>query len=86
MGISGQTIWRQTGNFLRKQKIIRKITYYESGLRVSGNQSELLEKISAKILTLFVLKSEVCHLASLKIEKTEILIVMNIMLDLLPFI
>ena len=32
MGISGQTIWRQTGNFLRKQKIIRKITYYESGL------------------------------------------------------
>ena len=33
MGISGQTIWRQTGNFLRKQKIIRKITYYESGFR-----------------------------------------------------
>ena len=32
MGISGQTIWRQTGNFLRKQKIIRKITYYEPGL------------------------------------------------------
>ena len=34
MGISGQTIWRQTGNFLRKQKIIRKITYYESGISV----------------------------------------------------
>ena len=33
MGISGQTIWRQTGNFLRKQKIIRKITYYEPGFR-----------------------------------------------------
>ena len=32
MGISGQTIWRQTGNFLRKQNIIRKITYYEPGL------------------------------------------------------
>ena len=29
MGISGQTIWHKTGNFLRKQKIIRKITYYE---------------------------------------------------------
>ena len=55
-------------------------------LRVSGRQSELLEKISTKILTKFVLQSEVCHLASLKIEKTEILIVMNIMLDLLPFI
>ena len=36
MGISGQIIWRQTGNFLRKQKIIRKITYYESGLQ--GNK------------------------------------------------
>ena len=32
MGISGQTIWRQTGNFLLTQKIIRKITYYEPGL------------------------------------------------------
>ena len=35
MGISGQTIWRQTGNFLRKQKIIRKITYYEPGFSMS---------------------------------------------------
>ena len=34
MGISGQTIWRQTGNFLRKQKIIRKMTYYESGFTI----------------------------------------------------
>ena len=33
MGISGQTIWRQTGNFLLTQKIIRKITYYEPGFR-----------------------------------------------------
>ena len=31
MWICGQTIWRQAGNFLRKQKIIRKITYYEPG-------------------------------------------------------
>ena len=40
MGISGQTIWRQTGNFLRKQKIIRKITYYESGLKLPKSCSD----------------------------------------------
>ena len=35
MGISGQTIWRQIGNFLRKQKIIRKITYCGPGFTES---------------------------------------------------
>ena len=45
MGISGQTIWRQAGNFLRKQKIIRKITYYESGFTpLSQNNSVEISK------------------------------------------
>ena len=53
MGISGQTIWRQTGNFLRKQKIIRKITYYESGyrqqLRLLNTKHKVKEKIENRI-------------------------------------
>ena len=44
MGISGQIIWRQTGNFLRKQKIIRKITYYESGF-MGQNTSVFAKKV-----------------------------------------
>ena len=57
MGISGQTIWRQTGNFLRKQKIIRKITYYEPGL--SGGRMVLtvsFSKSSLEIRPVFIKK------------------------------
>ena len=47
MGISGQTIWRQAGNFLLKQKIIRKITYYEPGLSLYETSS--LQKSNAEL-------------------------------------
>ena len=56
MGISGQTIWRQAGNFLRKQKIIRKITYYEPGFRQKEGllqfrlQSFMSEELNVRIV------------------------------------